>query len=44
MMGNLKKREVQVTNLKMAEPLTLRTVQTTEQGPLVMVGETVTVQ
>lgn len=57
MKGNLKKREPQGTNLKMAEPLTLRrlargmllaslirTVLTREQGPLAMVGETVTVQ
>ena len=56
MKGNLKNREAQGTNLKMAEPLTLkrlaqgmllasliRTVLTREQGPLAMVGETVTV-
>jgi hypothetical protein len=56
MKGNLKKREAQGTNLKMAEPLTLkrlargmllasliRTALTREQGPLAMVGETVTV-
>ena len=56
MKGNLKKREAQGTNLKMAAPLTLRrlaqgmllaslirTVLKREQGPLAMVGETVTV-
>jgi hypothetical protein len=56
MKGNLRKRGVPGTNLKTAEPLTLRrlargmllassirTALTRERGPLVMVGEIVTV-